>query len=119
DTGADRNDVGNSGGAQRYQQGQRRFGSVRSGAERVQSEDRDSGRGPEFLTPFIRRLERSSEQQINKRHPGVFQFRLDRNQRIGFILMPTSNPLVRAANSPKCNSEESTGQQLKRDFRSS
>jgi hypothetical protein len=41
---------------------------------------------------------------------------LDRNQRIGVILMPTSNPLVRAAGSLKCNSEESTGQQLGERF---
>jgi len=41
---------------------------------------------------------------------------LDRNRRIGVILMPTSNQLVRAAGSLKCNSEESTGQQLGERF---
>ena len=65
---ADGDDVRDAGQAERDEQGERGFGAIGGGAERVQAEDRDAGDGPDVLGALFGGGERLAEKDIEKGH---------------------------------------------------
>ena len=66
DAGGDRQKVSNSSGAQRDEQRKCRLRAVRSGAERVQSEDGHACCWPQLFSSFFRGTQGPSKQQIRQ-----------------------------------------------------